>query len=96
MAFTPGVLAFSRIVTADHIGEQLANGAAATFPGQILDADIFFNPGDSQVVFSTPTVLNANPKSYDLESILTHELGHFFGFSHSAVWSASKRAAENR
>ncbi len=88
MAFTPGVLAFTRIVTADHIGEQLANGPAAAFPGQILDADIFFNPGDSQVVFSTPAVLSANPKSYDLESILTHELGHFFGFSHSAVWSA--------
>lgn len=88
MAFTPGVLAFSRIVTADHTGEQLANGPAAAFAGQILDADIFFNPGDSQVVFSTSAVLGANPKSYDLESILTHELGHFFGFSHSAIWSA--------
>src|SRR5579859_90848 len=88
MAFTPGVLAFTRIVTADHIGEQLANGSAATFPGQILDADIFFNPDDSNVIFSTPAVLGANPKSYDLESILTHELGHFLGFSHSAIWSA--------
>ena len=88
MAFTPGVLAFTRIVTADRIGEQLLNGPAATFPGQILDADIFFNPGDSNVVFSTPAVLAANSKSYDLASILTHELGHFFGFSHSAIWSA--------
>src|SRR5258707_7095534 len=88
MAFTPGVLAFPRIVTADHAGEQLANGPAAKGPGQILDADIFFNPGDSTVIFSTPTVLSSNPKSYDLESILTHELGHFFGFSHSAIWSA--------
>ena len=88
MAFTPGVLAFSRIVTADHIGEQLANGPVATFPGEILDADVFFNPGDSQVIFSTPVALSSNPKSYDLESILTHELGHFFGFSHSAIWSA--------
>lgn len=88
MAFTPGVLAFTRIVTADHIGEQLPNGPAATSLGQILDADVFFNPGDSAVIFSTPTVLTANPKSYDLESILTHELGHFFGFSHSAIWSA--------
>jgi len=88
MAFTPGVLAFTRIVTADHAGEQLANGATAAGPGQILDADIFFNPADSNVIFSTPAVLSANPKSYDLESILTHELGHFFGFSHSAIWSA--------
>jgi hypothetical protein len=88
VAFTPGVLAFTRVVTADHIGEQLANGPASTSPGQILDADIFFNPGDSGAIFSTPAVLSANPKSYDLESILTHELGHFFGFSHSAIWSA--------
>ncbi|HLZ13569.1 MAG TPA: matrixin family metalloprotease [Candidatus Acidoferrum sp.] len=88
MAFTPGVLAFTRIVTADHAGEQLINGAAAAGPGQILDADVFFNPGDSNVMFSTPAILAANPKSYDLESILTHELGHFLGFSHSAIWSA--------
>src|SRR5579859_5479451 len=88
MAFTPGVLAFTRIVTADHAGEQLINGAAAAGPGQILDADVFFNPGDSNVMFSTPAILAASPKSYDLESILTHELGHFFGFSHSAIWSA--------
>src|SRR5262249_12402984 len=88
MAFTPGVLAFTRVVTADHAGEQLANGAASSAPGQILDADIFFNPGDSNVIFSTPPALPANPKSYDLESILTHEMGHFLGFSHSAIWSA--------
>ncbi|MBS1842172.1 MAG: matrixin family metalloprotease [Acidobacteria bacterium] len=88
MAFTPGVLAFTRVVTADHTGEQLANGVASVSPGQILDADIFFNPSDSNVVFATPAVLAANPKSYDLESILTHELGHFFGFSHSAIWGA--------
>jgi len=36
MAFTPGVLAFTRVVTADHVGEQLSNGPAATLPGQIL------------------------------------------------------------
>ncbi len=88
MAFTPGVLAFARVVTADHIGEQLTNGGPSTSIGQILDADIFFNPADSNVIFSAPAVLAANPKSYDLESILTHELGHFFGFSHSAIWSA--------
>ena len=88
MAFTPGVLAFTRVITADQIGIQLGSGAPSTQVGQILDADIYFNPSDSLVSFSTPAALSANPKSYDLESILTHELGHALGFSHSAVWSA--------
>ena len=87
-AFTPGVLAFTRIITADAIGIQVGSGPASTEVGQILDADIYFNPSDSTVTFATPNALSANPKSYDLESILTHELGHFLGFSHSAVWSA--------
>ncbi len=88
MAFTPGVLAFTRVITADQIGIQLGSGAPSTQVGQILDADIYFNPSDSLVSFSTPAALSAYPKSYDLESILTHELGHALGFSHSAVWSA--------
>jgi hypothetical protein len=88
MAFTPGVLAFTRVVTADTIGIQLGNGPASTELGQILDADIYFNPSDSLTSFATPLALSANPGSYDLESILTHELGHALGFSHSAVWSA--------
>jgi hypothetical protein len=87
-AFTPGVLAFTRITTADTIGIQVGNSPVSTEVGQILDADIYFNSSDSTVSFATPSALGANPKSYDLESILTHELGHFLGFSHSAVWSA--------
>jgi hypothetical protein len=87
-AFTPGVLAFTRVITADRIGVQVGNAAPATEVGQILDADIYFNPGDSQISYATPTALAANPHSYDLESLLTHELGHFLGFSHSAVWNA--------
>jgi Matrixin len=88
MTFTPGVLAFTRVITADQIGIQLGSGAPSTQIGQILDADIYFNPSDSLVSFSTPAALGSNPKSYDLESILTHELGHALGFSHSAVWGA--------
>lgn len=86
-AFTPGVLAFTRVVTADAIGEQLG-GAVSAFPGQILDADVYFNPGDSHAGFATPGALPGNLSAYDLESILTHELGHFLGFSHSPIWSA--------
>jgi matrixin len=88
MAFTPGVLAFTRVITADQIGIQLGSGAPSTQVGQILDSDIYFNPSDSLMSFATPAALATNPKSYDLESILTHELGHTLGFSHSAVWDA--------
>ena len=66
----------------------MGSSAIATQLGQILDADIYFNPSDSNTAYATPQALAANPKAYDLESLLTHELGHFFGFSHSAVWSA--------
>jgi len=88
MAFTPGVLSFTRVVTADIIGEHVGASAVSTQPGQILDADIYFNPSDPNTTFATPGALASHPKSYDLESILTHELGHLLGFSHSAVWSA--------
>jgi hypothetical protein len=88
LAFTPGVLAFTRIVTADQVGLQLANGPVSTQPGQILDADIYFNPSDSTVIFATPQALSATPKAYDMESLMIHEFGHVLGFSHTAVWRA--------
>ena len=88
MAFTPGVLGFTRVITADVTGIQVGSSAISTELGQILDADIYFNPSDSNTTFATPQALPSFPKAYDLESVLTHELGHFLGFSHSAVWSA--------
>jgi hypothetical protein len=88
MAFTPGVLAFTRVITADVTGIQIGSSAVATELGQILDADIYLSPGDPNTTFATPQELPAAPKAYDLESVLTHELGHLLGFSHSAVWSA--------
>jgi hypothetical protein len=88
MAFTPGVLEFTRVVTADRIGIQLGSSPISTELGQILDADIYFSPSDSLTTFATPQALGNNVKAYDLESILTHELGHALDFSHSAVWSA--------
>lgn len=88
-AFTIGVLAFTRVVSADTVGEQLsASTPPSTFVGQILDADVLLRPADSTTKFATPAALAANPNAYDLESILTHELGHSFGFNHSAVWRA--------
>ncbi len=87
--FALGVLAFTRVVSADTIGEQLSSTTApSTFIGEILDADVLLLPGDPNTTFATPAALPLYPNAYDLESIVTHELGHSFGFNHSGVWGA--------
>jgi hypothetical protein len=88
VAFTPGVLAFTRIIIADQIGLQISGGVPATGVGEILDADIYVNPSDSSTTYATPPALPGSLRSYDLQSILTHEMGHSLGFSHSAVRNA--------
>ncbi len=87
-AFTTGVLAFTRVVTTDTIGEIVGAHPASKFVGEIVDADVLVRPGDASNIFATPAALAANPEAYDLESVLIHELGHSFGLQHSAVWRA--------
>jgi hypothetical protein len=87
--FANGVLAFTRTITANAPGVSVGVSGPAAFAGQILDADTLF-ANDGQATFATPGAL-ATPQgagAYDLESLLTHELGHWFGLSHSAVWRA--------
>ena len=87
--FTTGVLAFTRVVTSDVIGPQpFPNNPPSSFIGEILDADILLRPNDGSIAFATPAALPNQPAAYDLESVLTHELGHMFGFHHSGVWRA--------
>jgi Matrixin len=89
MGFTTGVLAFTRVITANAPGVSVGSGPPAAFVGQILDADTLFR-NDSQATFATPGALSTTQGhgAYDLESLLTHELGHWFGLDHSAVWRA--------
>jgi len=85
--FTDGVLAFTRVITANVIGASVGNSPPAQFVGQILDADTLFR-NDGQATFATPSAL-ATPQgqgAYDLESLLIHELGHWFALDHSGVW----------
>ncbi len=87
--FTGGVLAFTRVVTSNIVGEKpFPNSPASEFIGEILDADILFRPDESTIRFATPPALSANPTAFDLESLLTHELGHLLGFGHSGIWRA--------
>jgi hypothetical protein len=87
MGFSSGVLAFTRVITADAPGVSVGVSATAAFAGQILDSDTLFRP-DGQATFATPAALATSPGAYDLESLLAHEIGHWFGFDHSAVWRA--------
>jgi hypothetical protein len=87
MGFTSGVLAFTRVITANAPGASVGSDPPATFAGQILDADTLFR-NDGQATFASPAAL-ATPRgqgAYDLESLLIHELGHWFALDHSAVW----------
>jgi matrixin len=51
-----------------------------TRSGEILEADIFFNSA-----FPWSVASGGEPGRYDLQSIATHETGHFFGLGHSAL-----------
>ncbi|HXX43579.1 MAG TPA: matrixin family metalloprotease [Candidatus Acidoferrales bacterium] len=87
MGFTSGVLAFTRVITANAPGVSVGASGSSAFAGQILDADTLFR-NDGQATFATPAALAtpAGQGAYDLESLLIHELGHWFGLDHSAVW----------
>ena len=71
-------LAVTITTTADAPGETNFHGGTSTVAGQILDADILFNPASQ---FTT----DGAGAGQDLQTVATHEIGHFFGLDHSGV-----------
>ena len=93
-AFSGGILAFTIAISWDQASVLAPTPCVApchqrltSIIGEIVDADVYFR-NDGTATFATREALAANPNSFDLESVLIHELGHFFGFSHSAVQRA--------
>ncbi|HEY6572354.1 MAG TPA: matrixin family metalloprotease [Candidatus Eisenbacteria bacterium] len=59
--------------------------------GQTLDADMVFNDRDFFCSTSSPalTPAPAGQSSVDLQAVVTHEYGHYFGLDHTSVTGAT-------
>lgn len=73
-------LAETITTTADAAGQSDGHGGSTQFPGQLIKADIAFNPSDQ---FDT-----GGGSGQDMQTVATHEIGHFFGLDHSAITRA--------
>lgn len=62
-----------------------------TLTGEIVESDIFFNSA-----FPWSTSSSGESGRYDLQSIATHEIGHFQGLGHSALGETELRTGGGR
>ena len=51
-----------------------------TLTGEIVESDVFFNS-----IFTWSTAADGDASRFDLQSVATHEIGHFVGLGHSAI-----------
>jgi len=59
--------------------------------GELVEADIFFNEA-----FPWSTANTGTPGAFDLQSVATHEIGHFLGLGHSALGETELRPTGGR
>lgn len=92
----PSTLAVTLFTFVTGAGQSNLHGGTTQFAGQIIDADILFNPnpappGYPATSFTTDpgsAVLTSTANVVDMQSIAVHEVGHFFGLDHSPVANA--------
>jgi hypothetical protein len=58
--------------------------------GTVVESDVFFN-----TAFDWSTSAAGDPERFDLQSIATHEVGHFIGLGHSAI-GETEQLEDNR
>jgi hypothetical protein len=82
----PGVYAYTYTFYFDDGGPGVVDplGRPVLFPGQIIEADMAFS---SSYSFTTSTTVPSNQT--DLQSIATHEAGHFLGMDHASNTSST-------
>jgi hypothetical protein len=62
-----------------------------TTTGAIVESDVFFNS-----IFAWSTVAAGETGRFDLQSVATHEIGHFVGLGHSALGETEIRPEGGR
>lgn len=80
--WTPGVLAYA--------AKTVKMDASGTETGLIIDADIIVNPEFAGALKGTSSPDESGTSGYyDIQSIITHEIGHILGLYHSGVLDAT-------
>ena len=75
-------LAVTIVTTSNAAGQSNGHGGVTTFVGQIVKADLVFNPAST---FTTDGSCPAGSDCQDMQTVATHEVGHFLGLNHSGV-----------